>query len=83
VNPVRYPLSAEQTDVIQALPAGKRGAKLARLRAALAEHLAKRPHWSDINALSAWVNQRDLLQLDIQILESQTTNTWKPVESQS
>ena len=80
MNPVRYPLPADRTDVVKPLPEALRVSKLARLQADLAAHEAKRPHWSAINDLARWIGKRDLLRSDIQILENQVTNVWHPVE---
>jgi hypothetical protein len=80
VNPVRYPTPSERTDVVKPLPEAKRILKLAELRAELALHLDTRPPHHRINPLAAWIGKRDLLRMEIQLLESQVTNVWHPVE---
>lgn len=46
----------------------------------LAEHMAQRPGWWNINARKAWVETKDFIQTDIDMVRSQLVNRWRPVE---
>lgn len=80
MNAVPYPTPAERTDVVKPLPEALRVTRLNRLKAELAVHLTERPHWFHINDLARWIDKRDLMLMDITVLENQITNVWHPVE---
>jgi|GEM_PF-4913548 hypothetical protein len=62
------------------IPDAMRKAELRRLRGALAEHIARRPGWTDINARAIWANQKDLILEEIGIQEGTLQNRWHPVD---
>lgn len=76
----KYAHPAEREQIVKPIPEDKVEAELARRRADLAAHLAKRPGHADTNALAAWVWDKDRILTAIGILEGQMENRWHNVE---
>jgi len=53
---------------------------LAKLDAALAAHMAKRPGIEDLNLRARWALEKDAIKSDIRMVKSQLQDRWHLVE---
>jgi hypothetical protein len=76
---VRYPIPGEKTDVVQPMDPAKLERAIAHSTRLIEAHKAKRPHHTDIPALTAWAQDMDLLRSNLQLLEGQRAIGWRDV----
>ncbi|HLP31482.1 MAG TPA: hypothetical protein VK150_08980 [Geothrix sp.] len=83
INTVRFAHPAESLEAIPSVPDAHLEREITALQARLEAHMARRPHWHDINARARWSCEKDALEKDLTMLRRQRECRWRPVEGRT